>query len=89
LLIQKVQPGSTADEAGLRPPRQVVIVGNYRLGVGGDFITAIDGQPVEGNDALRRAISKKRAGDTIELTVYRNHRQQKVRVKLGEAPQTL
>src|SRR5579864_3043307 len=38
LLIQKVQPGSTADQAGLRPPRQVVIVGNYRLGVGGDLI---------------------------------------------------
>ena len=89
LLIQKVQPGSTADEAGLRPPRQVVIVGNYRLGVGGDFITAIDGKPVEGNNALRHAISKKRAGDTVELTVYRGRRPQKVRVKLGEAPQTL
>jgi S1-C subfamily serine protease len=89
LLIQKVQPGSTADEAGLRPPRQVVIVGNYRLGVGGDFITAIDGKQVEGNDSLRHAISKKRAGDMIELTVYRGRRQQKIRVKLGEAPQTL
>ena len=89
LLIQKVQSGSTADEAGLRPPRQVVIVGNYRLGVGGDLITAIDGKAVEGNDALRHAISRKRAGDTIELTVYRSRSRQKIRVKLGEAPQTL
>ena len=89
LLIQKIQPGSTADEAGLRPPRQVVIVGNYRLGVGGDFITAIDGKQVDGNDSLRHAISRKRAGDTIELTVYRGRSRQKVRVKLGEAPQTL
>src|SRR6266851_548253 len=38
LLIQEVQPGSAAEEAGLRRPRQSVIVGNYRLGVGGDFI---------------------------------------------------
>ena len=89
LLIQKVQPGSTADEAGLRPPRQVVIVGNYRLGVGGDFITAIDGKPVEGNDALRHAVSRKRPGDTLELTVYRNHSRKTIRVKLAEAPQTL
>ena len=89
LLIQKVQPGSTADEAGLRSPRQVVIVGNYRLGVGGDFITAIDGKQVDGNDSLRHAISRKRAGDTIELTVYRSRSRQKIRVKLGEAPQTL
>jgi S1-C subfamily serine protease len=89
LLIQKVQPGSTADEAGLRPPRQVVIVGNYRLGVGGDLITAIDGKPVEGNDSLRHAISRKRPGDSMELTIFRNRRLQKIRVKLGEAPQTL
>ena len=89
LLIQKVQRGSTADEAGLRPPRQVVIVGNYRLGVGGDFITAIDGKPVDGNDALRHAVSRKRPGDILELTVYRGRSRQKIRVKLGEAPQTL
>jgi S1-C subfamily serine protease len=89
LLIQKVQPGSTADEAGLRPPRQAAFVGNYRLGVGGDFITAIDGKPVDGNDSLRHAVSRKRPGDTIELTVYRSRSLQKIRVKLGEAPQTL
>jgi S1-C subfamily serine protease len=89
LLIQEVQRGSTAAEAGLRPPRQVVIVGNYRLGVGGDFITAIDGKPVEGNDSLRHAVSRKRPGDVLELTVYRARSRQKVRVKLGEAPQTL
>src|SRR5262249_13204205 len=72
LLIQNVQSGSPADGAGLRPPRQVVIVGNYRIGVGGDLITAIDGKPVDGNDSLQRTMSRKWEGDTIELTVYRN-----------------
>ena len=89
LLVQQVQPGSTAEEAGLRGPRQRVIVGNYPLGVGGDLITAIDGKPVDGRDSLQRAIRSKRAGDTLELTVYRNRTRQKIRVKLGEAPQTL
>ena len=89
LLIQNIQAGSTAEEAGLKPPRQRVIVGNYQLGVGGDLIVAIDGQAVDGNDSLQRAISRKRAGDTIELTVYRNKRRQKIQVKLGEAPQAL
>jgi len=89
LLIQEVQPGSTADEAGLRRPRQVVIVGNYRLGVGGDLIVAIDGKPVDGNDSLQRAISRKWAGDSLEMTVYRNRSRQTIRVKLGEAPQAL
>jgi S1-C subfamily serine protease len=89
LLIQRVERGSAAEDAGLRGPRQVVIVGNYRLGVGGDLIMTIDGQPVEGNDSLRRALDRKRAGDTLELTVYRNGRTQRVRVQLGEAPQAL
>jgi len=89
LLIQEVQPGSTAEEAGLRRPRQVVIVGNYRIGIGGDLITAIDGKPVDGNDAMQRAISRKWAGDNLDLTIYRNRSRQTIRVKLGEAPQAL
>ena len=86
LLIQSVEDGSPADEAGLRGPRQVVIVGNYRLGVGGDFITAVEGKQVEGTETLIRAFNRKRAGDTLNLTVYRNRRSQQVAVRLGEAP---
>jgi putative serine protease PepD len=90
LLIQRVERGSPAAEAGLRGAQQEVIVfGTYRLGAGGDLIVAIDGKPPESNDSLRRALDRKRAGDTIELTIYRDGRTQKVRLKLGEAPQTL
>lgn len=89
LLVQAVQPGSSADQAGLRRPRRTVIVGNYEVGIGGDFITAIDGKKVEGRDSLQRAIGAKRAGDTLELTVFRSGSSVKVRVKLDEAPQTL
>ena len=88
-LIQSVERGSAAEEAGLRGPRQVVIVGNYRLGVGGDLITGVEGQTVQGNDLLTRALNRKRAGDPLSLTVYRNGRSVNVQVKLGEAPQTL
>src|ERR1700722_17092772 len=48
LLLQRVEPGSPADEAGLRGPTQRVIVGNYPLGIVGDLIVAIDGTPVSG-----------------------------------------
>ena len=37
--------------AGLQGYRDVVLVGNERLGIGGDFITAIDGKPVTESDA--------------------------------------
>lgn len=88
LLIQSVDEGSAADEAGLRGPRQVVIVGNYRLGIGGDFIVAVEGQPVEGSETLTRAFNRKRAGDILNLTVYRNGRNQQLAVRLGEAART-
>jgi S1-C subfamily serine protease len=67
----------------------MVIAGNYRVGVGGDLIVAVDSRPVEGNDSLQRALTRKRAGDTLELTVFRNGRTQRVQVRLGEAPEAL
>ena len=86
LLVQGVEQGSAADAAGVRPPRRVVIVGNTEIGVGGDLIMAIDGRPIDRSDAISRAISRKRPGDTVELTVFRNGRTQKIRVQLGESP---
>ncbi|HUS07519.1 MAG TPA: PDZ domain-containing protein, partial [Bryobacteraceae bacterium] len=84
LLIQEVARGSAAQAAGLRGPRQIVVVGNNELGVGGDLILAIDGRAADRNDAITRAINNKRPGDEIELTIYRAGRTMKVRVKLGE-----
>jgi len=89
LLIQQVEPGSPAAEAGLRGGTRTAIAGVYQIRIGGDFIIAVDGNPVESNDALQRVLNRKRVGDTLELTVYRNGRTQRVRVKVGEAPQTL
>ena len=87
LLVQEVQRGSAAEAAGLRGAQDTVVVGNAQLGVGGDFITAIDGNPVEGNEAVSHALNNKRAGDTLELTIYRGRKTVKIRVKLGAAPE--
>ena len=63
--------------------------GRYRLGIGGDLIIAIDGNPVEGQDALTRAMSEKRPGEKMVLTIYRGNRTMKVTVTLGSAPEAL
>jgi S1-C subfamily serine protease len=89
LLIQRVDPGSTAEEFGLHGPSRVVVVGNYPLAIGGDFITAVEGQQVDGNESLTRALSHKRAGDFLDLTLYRGGKNERVRIKLSEAPQVL
>lgn len=89
LLIQGVENGSAAEEAGLKGPTRRVIVGNYPLGIGGDLVIAVDGKPIEKQDDLQRALTRKRAGDPIALTIFRDGRTQKVTVKLGAAPETL
>ena len=89
LLIQVVESGSAADEAGLKGPTRRVIVGNYPLGIGGDLIVAVDGKPIEKQDDVQRELARKRAGDPMVLTVMRNGKTQKVTVKLGAAPETL
>ncbi len=89
LLIEGVDDGSPAEAAGLRGPTRSVIVGMYRLGIGGDLIIAIDGNPVDGQDALRRAMNQKRPGDKMVLTIFRGNRTMKVTVTLGSAPEAL
>jgi S1-C subfamily serine protease len=89
LLIQSVERGSAAEGAGLRGPTRMVIVGGFQLGIGGDLILAADGQNIADNNTLPSLLNRKRGGDMLELTIYRNGQTQKVRVKLGEAPQQL
>jgi len=89
LLIQGVEGGSPAAEAGLHGGTRGAIAGVYQIRIGGDFIIAVDGNPVESRDSMQRVLNRKRVGDTLDLTVYRNGRAQRVRVKVGEAPQTL
>lgn len=86
LLVQGVVRGSSEYLAGVRGAREVVDIGNVELGIGGDLIIAIDGQPVEHEDALVRALSHKRVGDTITLTIVRNGRTFNLPVKLVRAP---
>ncbi|MCU1232190.1 MAG: peptidase and chymotrypsin/Hap [Candidatus Solibacter sp.] len=86
LLIQEVQRGLAAAAAGLRGYSRIVIVGNYRLGIGGDLIVAAEGQAIEDKETLKRLMDKKHGGDILELTILRGGERQKVRVKLGEEP---
>jgi S1-C subfamily serine protease len=87
LLIQRVERGSAAEAAGLHGPTRTAVVGNYQIPVGGDLIVAVEGQTVEGTETLISALSRKRGGDTLNLTVYRNGRRENVKVTLGSAPQ--
>jgi S1-C subfamily serine protease len=84
LLIQEVETGSSAEVAGLHGARRAVYIGNQEVGIGGDFITAIDGKKVTEVDAVTRALAKKHAGDILDVTIFRGGRSLDIKVKLSE-----
>ena len=89
LLVQEVGRGTPEETAGLRGARQVVDVGNVELGIGGDLIVAVDGRAVDRQDALVRAISTKRVGDSVTLSVMRDGKTISLPIKLRRAPADL
>jgi S1-C subfamily serine protease len=67
LLIVRVQPGSTAEHAGLRGTVQA----NGRI-IPGDVILKIDGRPVTNPQEFYTALGRKNVGDQVTLTVFRD-----------------
>jgi S1-C subfamily serine protease len=83
-LIINVVPDSGAARAGLRGIVQTED-GDVEIG---DIIVGLDGQKVNNNDDLYRALDKHQVGDTVNVEIYRDGRQMSVPVKLTEAPAT-
>jgi S1-C subfamily serine protease len=86
LLVQEILNGTSEATAGLRAATQVVDIGNVELGIGGDLIVAIDNHPVDREDALVRAVSLKRVGDVVTLTIVRRGAVMNLPVKLLRPP---
>jgi S1-C subfamily serine protease len=87
LLIIAVSPGGAAEVAGLRGGDQRAYLGNTPITLGGDLIVAIDEQKIEDEDDLAQMMNNHRAGDTVQLTIYRGKKKMQVSVQLGEARQ--
>jgi S1-C subfamily serine protease len=85
-MVTRVNSGTAAAKAGLKPATGSRTVQGETYETGGDVITEVDGQAVEGADALRRVIDSHRPGDTVKLTVVRDGDSRTVEVKLGKRP---
>ena len=83
VLVLGVEPDSPADRAGLRGTRQ------HRDGAiePGDVIVEVDGKKVLLADEIFAILERKKAGDTITMTIWREGEQSKIDVTLEEATQ--
>ncbi len=86
VIVAEVIPGSPADEAGLRDGDRQVIFGGQSYVLGGDIVTAADGEQVASADDLRRLIAEKDPGDAMTLDIRRGESKRTVSVTLGRRP---
>jgi serine protease Do len=71
VIVESVEPGSAADDAGLRR---------------GDIITALDGTPIEDSGDLLAALRDYRPGETVELAIVRSNDELTLTATLDERP---
>jgi len=88
LLVVEVVPGGPAERAGMRGGDQLVQLGNVRIPLGGDIITAINGETIADYQALTVYLeTQTQVGDTVEVTIMRGSQEQKFQLTLDERPQ--
>jgi S1-C subfamily serine protease len=83
VLIRGVARGSGAAEAGLGG----TTIDRRGTVIPGDVVQEIDGKPVKSTSDLLGRLGSYRPGDTVTLTVWRDGKTRKVRVRLGAPPE--
>lgn len=87
VLVAQLYRGGPADLAGIKGADQQVVTGNRRFLVGGDVITAVNGQPVRDWNALLEYLElQTNVGDTITLSILRNGEAQEIELQLIAQP---
>ena len=88
VLVQQVEEGGPAAAAGIQGATTAAEVEGQEFGLGGDIITAVNGEAIGSTEALVEAISDLHAGETVELTVVHENQTATVSVTLAERPAT-
>jgi S1-C subfamily serine protease len=87
LLLVELIPGSPLAAAGVRGAQQEVILGNRRLYIGGDVLTALDNQPITSLENLETMLETRyQVGDSVTVTLIREGQEQTVNITLTEEP---
>jgi S1-C subfamily serine protease len=86
-LVAQATAGGPADKAGLRGSTQQTTVNGTPVQVGGDVITAINGQSVKSfDDLVAYLASSTNINQTVTLTIVRDGKEQTLKVTIAARP---
>ncbi len=88
LMVQRVIKGSPADLAGIQGGYKPVVIGNWRLYLGGDIIVSFDNKEIVTLQDLSAAIQRRKPGDTVMVEVVRGDRRLNLTITLGTGPKS-
>jgi serine protease Do len=86
VLVEDVRPNSPAEQAGLQGGTKSVTIGGQEVMIGGDVITAVDGQTVTSMDDLLGVLQQSKVDQKVTLTIDRNGKLMEVTATLAARP---
>ncbi|MEA2493404.1 MAG: hypothetical protein QOJ29_1315 [Thermoleophilaceae bacterium] len=87
-LVDKVEGGGPADEAGVRGAfSHITFQGVQKIPVGSDLIVAVDNRKLSAAEDLSDVIGVHRPGEVVKLHIIRNGKPRTINVALGLRPE--
>ena len=84
VLVTQVQPGSLADTAGLRGGNKSVTINGQQIEIGGDVITAVNGQPIASLQELKAVLAQPTTSQELSLTILRGGVEIQIAIQPGQ-----
>ena len=86
-LVTDVTANSPADKSGIRGGYKITGINGEQIPLGGDVVLAIDNKTIRKiDDILTYLEREKKVDDTIELTIFRDGKQQQINLTLAARP---
>jgi S1-C subfamily serine protease len=85
-LVEAVEPGSPAEQQGLRGGLFELTIEGQPILLGGDIITKVNGTQLDDPSKLAQTLQALRVGNTLLLTVFRDGKTRDVGLTLTERP---
>jgi S1-C subfamily serine protease len=83
VLVTQVNPGSLADTAGLRGGDKTVTINGQKIEIGGDIITALNGQPIASIQELKAALAQLTTDQELGITILRDGVEVQIAIQPG------